>query len=41
LTWCDEQCCQAQLHPSNRGQWFFEWGSFLRQAYRYQDQYGK
>jgi hypothetical protein len=18
-TWCDKQCCQAQLHPSNRG----------------------
>ncbi len=23
-TWCDKQCCQAWLHPSNRGGWFFE-----------------
>jgi hypothetical protein len=36
LTWCDKQCCQAQLHPSNRGQWFFIWWSFLRQAHCYQ-----
>ncbi len=25
-TWCDKQCCQAQLRHSNRGQWFFVWG---------------
>ncbi len=41
LTWCDEWCCQAQLHPSNRGRWFFEWGSFLQQAHHYQNQYRK
>ncbi len=34
-TWCDEWCCRAQLHPSNRGRWFFEWRLFLRQAHHY------
>ncbi len=32
-TWCDKQCYQTWLHPSNRGRWFFVWGSFLRQAH--------
>ncbi len=34
-TWCDEWCCRVQLHPSNRGRWFFEWRLFLRQAHHY------
>ncbi len=24
LTWCDKQCCQTWLHPSNRGQCFYK-----------------
>ncbi len=38
-TWCDKQCCQTWLHPSNRGRWFFVWGSFLRQAHHYPNQW--
>ncbi len=38
-TWCDEQSCQAQLRPSNRGQWFFVWWSFLWQAHCYKNQW--
>jgi hypothetical protein len=38
-TWCDKQCCQAQLHPSSRGRWFFVWGSFIRQAHCYPNQW--
>jgi hypothetical protein len=38
-TWCDKQCCQARLRCLNRGQWFFEWGSFLQQAHCYQNQW--
>ncbi len=34
-TWCDKRCCQAWLRHSNRGRWFFIWGSFLRQAHCY------
>ncbi len=39
LTWCDKQCCQTWLHSSNGGQCFFEWGSFLRRAHCYQNQW--
>ncbi len=38
-TWCEKQCCQARLNCSNRGQWFFVWGFFLRQAHCYQNQW--
>ncbi len=38
-TWCDKQCCQAQLHCSNRRRWFFLWGLFLWRAHRYQNQW--
>ncbi len=40
-TWCNEWCCRVQLHPSNRGWWFFEWGLFLRWVHHYRNQYGK
>ncbi len=36
-----KRCCQARLHSSNKGWWFFEWGVFLPRAHRYQNQYGK
>ncbi len=39
LTWCNKQCCQAPLCHSNRGRWFFKWGSFLQQTYCYQNQW--
>ncbi len=39
LTWCDKQCCQAQLHPSNREQWFFVWRSFIWRAYCHPNQW--
>ncbi len=38
-TWCDKRCCQAQLHHSNTGQWFFVWVLFIRQAHHYQNQW--
>ncbi len=38
-TWCDKRCCQAQLHPSNRGRWFFVWGSLIWQAHHYPNQW--
>ncbi len=38
-TWCDKLCCQAQLHPSNRGRWFFLWGLFIWRAHCYQNQW--
>ncbi len=38
-TWCDKQSCQAQIHPSNRGQWFHVWRSFVREAHRYDNQW--
>ncbi len=38
-TWCDKQCCQARLHPSNRGRWFFVWGLFIQQAHYYLNQW--
>ncbi len=38
-TWCDKWCCQARLHPSNRGQWFFVWGLLLQQAHCYLNQW--
>ncbi len=38
-TWCDKRRCQARLHPSNRRQWFFEWGSFLWQPHCYRNQW--
>ncbi len=38
-TWCDKWCCQARLHHSNRGRWFFVWGSFIRRAHRYPNQW--
>ncbi len=38
-TWCDKWCCQTWLHPSNRGRWFFVWGSILRQAHCYRNQW--
>ncbi len=37
-TWFDKRCCQTWLHPSNRGRWFFVWGSSLRRAHRYWNQ---
>ncbi len=39
LTWCNKRCCQAQLHPSNMGQWFFKWGLFLWWAHCYWNQW--
>ncbi len=38
-TWCDKQCCQTSLHPSNRGQWFFLWGLFLQQTHFHWNQW--
>ncbi len=38
-TWCDKQCCQVRLRCSNRGQRFFLWGLFIRQAHCYQNQW--
>ncbi len=38
-TWCGKQCCQAWLHPSNRGQWFFKWGLFPCWDHCYKNQW--
>ncbi len=39
LTWCDKRSCQAQMRPSNRGQWFHVWRSFVRRAHGYDNQW--
>jgi hypothetical protein len=36
LAWCNNRSCQARLHPSNMGQWFFVLESFFRQAHQYE-----
>ena len=38
-TWCNKRSCQAQLRPSNRGQWFHVWKLFVRKAHGYDNQW--